>query len=138
MIATEGKHCEHLILFLCLRCATLLDSSHSAVQFVASTRPDVINFVLNTSYIIPEVSFYLKRLALSFAAPVFGDLVRSPPSEAVHPLHRPALGPGHHFWVQVLQLRRDPAEVFARTRLGHFFPVVALSNRSASFSDGRT
>uniref|UniRef100_A0A3B5KEN8 ZP domain-containing protein n=1 Tax=Takifugu rubripes TaxID=31033 RepID=A0A3B5KEN8_TAKRU len=34
-------------------CATLLDS-YSAVRFVASKRPDVTNFVLNTSYIIPE------------------------------------------------------------------------------------
>lgn len=75
MVTMFAFGCNHLILFLCCRCATLLDSFHSAMHFVASKRPNVINFVLNTSYIIPEVSVYLKRLAL-FASRFFffGDL----------------------------------------------------------------
>lgn len=62
--------CKNLILLLCCRCAALLDSSHPAVQFVASKRPNVINFVLNTSYIIPEVRLSLKRVSFTFRCSV--------------------------------------------------------------------
>lgn len=54
------------MVLLCCRCAALLDSSPPAVQFVASNRPNVVHFVLNTSYIIPEVRLCLKRVAFAF------------------------------------------------------------------------
>lgn len=62
--------CINLILSLCCRCAALLDSSHPAVQFVASKRPNVINFVLNTSCIIPEVRFCLNRVSFTSCSSV--------------------------------------------------------------------
>lgn len=58
--------CKNLILLLCCRCAALLESSHPAVQFVASERPSVIHFVLNTSYIISEVRLCLRGVSVAF------------------------------------------------------------------------
>lgn len=45
------------------RCVTPLGSSTTIVTFVASDRADAVNFVLNTSYLISEVSLY-KRISL--------------------------------------------------------------------------
>ncbi|KAF1375070.1 hypothetical protein PFLUV_G00235600 [Perca fluviatilis] len=43
-------------------CTAQLDSSHAAVQFVASNRADVVNLVLNTSYLISELYIHCSVL----------------------------------------------------------------------------
>lgn len=46
-------------MFALCRCTAPLGSPHAVVQFVASNSADVVNFVLNTSYLISEVRVYL-------------------------------------------------------------------------------
>lgn len=59
------------------RCTAPLGSPHAVVQFVASDRADGVNFVLNTSYLISEVSFDCNFSPVS--AVQLYDLVTSPP-----------------------------------------------------------
>lgn len=89
---------EKPILLLCCRCAALLDSSPPAVQFVASKRPNVVRFILNTSLVIPEVRLCHEKGELYFLSLSFDGHVKPPYlSKAVCPLHRPPLRPAHHF-----------------------------------------
>lgn len=119
---------------LCCRCATPLDSSHSAVQFVASMRPNVINFVLNTSYIIPEVSVYLKRLALVFFSLLLLLIFGIFPKLFIHCtvlISDQGTTPGSK------SCNYDATQ--SRCVQSSFLPpLLHLSNTSACVSDGRT
>lgn len=94
---------QYLAPVLLRRCTTPLGSPNPVVQFQASNRADVVNFVLNTSYLISQVRFQLLEpvYLLSFLFDLLKPLL---PPEAVRPLQRPPLRPGCHRRLQILQL----------------------------------